>query len=178
MTPFEHPEVFNAPVVDGAAMRGLWKIASGAERVTPVQQVQSPQYAGAYSIVRIEEMVSIEYRVEVITLDDYRWLQAMLAVFRQGQKLRPPKGPRTYKLEDPTIAHLDVRLVTVSKLTKIEHLGKGKHATTIGLSEWKKKVPFGGPPAARPKSEVEQEIERMNSENKALEQQLAAMKKK
>ncbi len=177
-TPFEVPELFNAPTLDGIAMRGQWKLVSGAERVTKLEQVQSPQFAGAFTIVRLEEMVSLEYRVEVITNDDYKWLQTMLQVFRQGQKLRPPKGPRTYKLEDATIAHLEVRLVGVSKLTKIEHVGKGKHVTVIGFGEWKKKVPFGGPPAARPKSEIEQKIEQINAENKALATQLDAMKKK
>lgn len=177
-TPFEVPELYNAPVLDGLPMRGLWKIVGGAERITKLEQVQSPQYAGAFTIVRLEEMVNLEYRVEVITNDDYKWLQTMLAVLRQGQKLRPPKGPRTYKLEDPTIAHLEVRLVGVSKLTKLEHVGKGKHATIIGFGEWKKKVPFGGPPVARPKSEIEQQIEKVNAENKALQDQLAALKKK
>jgi hypothetical protein len=176
-TPFEVPEIYNAPTLDGIAMRGLWKITSGAERITKLEQVQSPQYAGAFTIVRLEEMVNLEYKVEVITNDDYKWLQTMLQVFRQGQKLRAPKGPRTYKLEDPTIAHLEVRLVGLSKLTKLEHVGKGKHVTTIGFGEWKKKVPFGGPPAARPKTELEQKIEELNAENKALATQLATQQK-
>lgn len=162
-TPFEVPENFDAPALDGVQMRGRWKIQGGAERVTKLEQVQSPQYAGAYTLVRLEEMVNITYAVEVITNDDYKWLQTMLQVLRQGQKLRPPKGPRTYKLEDPRIQHLEVRLVGVSKLTDIEHVGKGKHRTIVGFGEWKKKVPFGGPPAARPKTELEEKIERKNN---------------
>lgn len=175
-TPFQIPAAYDTIVLDTVPMRGLWKRAGGGERVQKIEQVQAPGYLGAFTIARLEEMVTLDYEVEVITDADYAWLKTTLQVFRQGMKLRPPKGPRVYKIQDLTVEHCEVDKVVCGRLTPIKHLGKGKHSTFITFAEWKKKVPTGGPPAARPKTDVEQEVERMNAENKALEKQLASLR--
>ena len=176
-TPFEVPRAYDTIALDGVPLRGLVKLTGGGERIQKIEQVQAPGYLGAFTIIRLEEMITIDYSIEVWTNEDYNWLRTFLQVLRQGMKLRPPRGPRVYELQDLSIEHLDIKRVAVGKLTPIKHLGKGKHGTIIGVGEWKKKVPIGGAPSALPKSPVEQEVERMNAENKALAAQLTSLKK-
>lgn len=170
-TPFEVPGAFDVIELDRQPMRGIWKRASGGDRIQKVEQVQSPQYLGAYTMVRLEEMVTLDYEVEVWTIEDYNWLRTMLQVLRQGMKKRV-RGPRVYELQDLTLEHIECKNVVCYKLTGLRHIGKGKHSTVIGFAEWKRKVPVGGPPKAAPKSDLEKQVERMNNENKALQAQL------
>lgn len=176
-TPFEIPQAYDAPTVGGQKMRGMWRLVGGGERAQKVEQVQAPGFLGAFTIVRLEGMVDLEYRVEVWTVEDYNWLRTMLQVFRQGMKLRPPKGPVVYDIQDLAIEHLEIKRAVCAKLTKIEHAGRGKHVTLIGFGEYKKKLPLGGTPAARPQSETEKTIERVNDDLTKMKAELATAQK-
>lgn len=170
-TIYEHPALENVPIPGTRVVR-----TGGGERSQKVEQQQQPGFAGAFTLVKIEDMATVSYRIECADKPARDAVRSFLEVLRKGQKQRP--RPAVYRFSDPALEHNEIRSVVVSSLggwTKADP--SGLWSVEVTFSEWKKRVPVGGAAAPRAKTDTEKQIEALNEQNKQLEKQLAAMNK-
>lgn len=175
----ENPGIYEHPTLDGIPIPGTCVTRQqGGDRDIKVEQQQQPGFAGAFTMVRGEEMALVTYQIECVdkaSRDAVRaWLPAMRAAqkARQGGYLRPT----AFRFSDPALEHCEIRSVIVKTIGGwVRVKPSNKWTIDVTFAEWKKRVPIGGAAGPRAKSEVEKLIEDVNAQNKALEKQLAAM---
>ncbi|MFS8068766.1 MAG: hypothetical protein ACMG6S_20590, partial [Byssovorax sp.] len=92
------------------------------------------------------------------------------AMLRAGTKKRPP---RVYELFDAAVAHNEIKAVSVANVGPLKKIAPSKWAVVVKFTEYRKPKASGGPikPA---QTEQEKLNEALNTENKALEKELAA----
>jgi hypothetical protein len=170
-SPLQSPEQYDYITLDGVKSPGLCIRSSGGERKQKWENQQAPGFAGAFTVFRGEEISTIEYQFQLWEPEHFIAWDSFVATLRAGQKKRPP---RVYDLVDLTIDHNEIKQVAAVSIGRQEKLGPTKWGYTVAFTEYRKRKPIGGVPLPKGKTEIEQKIERLNSENKALGQQLDA----
>jgi len=175
--PDENPTVYEHPTLDDVPIPGTRVVRTqGGDRQMKVEQQQQPGFAGAFTIVKIEEMAALSYAIECADKAARDAVKAWLPAMRAAQKKRPK--PTAFRFYDPALEHNEIKNVVVQQIggwTKDDK--SGKWTVTIAFAEWKKRVPIGGGAAPRAKTEIEKQIEEQNAQGKALRAQLDALGK-
>ncbi|MFO0588839.1 MAG: hypothetical protein U0441_14915 [Polyangiaceae bacterium] len=175
--PSEAPNLWDHPTLEGQPIPGTRVVrTSGGDRSQKVEQQQQPGYAGAFTMVKLEDMATVSYRIECVDKAARDAVKPFLEVLRKGQKQRPK--PAVYRFSDPALEHNEIRSVVVQSIggwTRDEK--RNLYSVDLVLAEWKKRVPVGGPTAPRAKTDIEKQIEALNDENKKLASRLDAMNK-
>ena len=179
--PLDNPTIYEHPTLEGVPIPGTRVVRlQGGDRDMKVEQQQQPGFAGAFTVVRGEEMALMTYRIECADKASRDAVRAWLPAMRAAQKARSGGyfKPTAFRFSDPAIEHNEVKSVVVKTIGGWERTEKSNlWSVTVTFAEWKKRIPVGGGAAPRAKNEIEQKIEDLNNQNKALEKQLAAMNK-
>lgn len=175
--PQDNPTIYEHPTLDSIPIPGTRVVRTGGgERTMKVEQQQQPGFAGAFTLVKIEDMATVSYRIDCADKPARDAVNAWLPAMRAAQKSRPK--PTVFRFYDPALEHNEIRNVIVQRVGGWQKDDKsGMWSVDVALAEWKKRVPIGGAAGPRPKSDIEKQIEDLNAQNKALDAQLAALKK-
>jgi len=180
------PDAFDHPTLDGIPIPGTRVVRlDGGDRDMQVEQQRQPGVAGAFTVVRGEEMMLISYDIECADKKTRDEVNAFLPAMRQAQKRRAFGGvngsffqPTVFRFYDPALEHNEITSVIVKLVGGWRHELPSRMARVkLVFAENKRRVPIGGLAAPRPKSEIETQIAAINESNKALEKQLATMQK-
>lgn len=164
---YEHPTLDNIPIPGTRVVR-----TGGGERTMKVEQQQQPGFAGAFTLVKMEDMATVSYRIDCADKPARDAVNAWLPAMRAAQKSWPK--PTVFRLYDPALEHNEIRNVIVQKVGGWQKEYKsGMWSVDIALAEWKKRVPIGGVAKPRPKSEAEKEIEQLKPVRYRLSGQVA-----
>lgn len=184
--PEDNPTIWEHPTLEGIPMPGTRVVRTGGgDRELKIEQAQQVGYAGAFTAVRGEEMVVIGYRIECADRATREAVKPWLQVMRLGQEKRGVGTtgqifkPAVYRFYDPALEHNKINSVVVHKIGGWYRPSEKSNlwAVDVSFKEWKKSVKIGGAVAPRAKSEMEQKIDDLNTQNKVLEKQLAAVGK-
>lgn len=170
-TLYEHPTLENVPIPGTRVVR-----TGGGERSQKVEQQQQPGFAGAFTLVKLEDMATVSYRIECADKPAWEAVIPFLQVLRKGMRQRPK--PAQYRFSDPALEHNEIRSVVVQSiggLTKTDP--SGLWSVEVTFAEWKKRVPVGGPTAPRDDSEFDNKVKGLNARDAAADKAYDAMKK-
>jgi hypothetical protein len=156
-------------------------------RAVEIQDMQQPGFAGSVALQKLEKIWTGTYRYRMWTqqeyIDDKVFIKILRAGMKKGQSATGPFGSgrraRVWRLSDPRIAELDIVFVTVEHIGTLEPKGAGKWEREIKFHEWKKPIqlPLLKVEATAADKEADRLIALQVAENKALQEQLAALKK-
>lgn len=167
-TVYEHPTIGNFPIPGTRVVR-----TAGGERSMKVEQQQQPGFAGAFTIVKIEDMATITYRIDCADKPARDAVKAWLPAMRAAQKARPK--PTAFAFYDPALEHNEIKNVIVQLVGGWDHNEKsGMWSVNITFAEWKKRVPVGGGAAPRAKNANEEKMEKNKERIAQREAVLAA----
>lgn len=184
--PLDNPEIWTRPTLDGVPIPGTRVVmTSETARAMKVEQAQQVGYAGAFTAVRGEEMPTLDYRIECADQATRAAVRTWLEVMRIGQKQRAQGTvgsifkPATYRFQDAHVEHLEIKLVICARIGRWYRPNERSNlwAVNVSFAENKKPIKIGGTTAPRAKTEVEQKIEELNAQNKALEKHLESLGK-
>lgn len=169
--PIQEPTLYDYITLSGTRSPGLCVLEGGGDRSQKWDSQQAPGFAGAITIFKGEEIGEVSYQFILWKVEHFKAWDDFAAMLRAGTKKRPP---RVYDLSDPAVSHNEIKAVAVASVGAMKKIGPSKWGPVVKFTEYRKPKPTGGPikPA---QTAQEKENEALNTENKALDKQLAAM---
>ena len=171
MTPLEQPYVYDTITLDQQLVALACIIKGGGGRTVEFQNQQAPGFGGAFTVMRMEQISTVDYEFHMWLPVHFQAWDRLVAMLNAGRKKRPP---RVYKLGDLRLAGTEITDIACVGIGPQFIVTPGKWGRVVKFTEYRKRRPIGGPLA--PKSAREEKIDALNTENKALEVQLAAAK--
>lgn len=181
--PEDNPTIWEHPTLDGIPMPGTRVVRTGGgERELKIEQAQQVGFAGAFTAVRGEEMVTISYRIECADKATRAAVVPWLVVMRMGQEKKATGSvgqifkPAVYRFYDPALEHNRIGSVVVHKIGGWYRPNEKSNlwAVDVSFKEWKKSVKIGGTVAPRAKSDRENAIEGIETRKAEVKKALQA----
>lgn len=173
--PWTTPGLYDRITLDGEEVACLAMI-DGGDRTSPIEQQQSPGYAGAYTLAKWERLSEVTYEFRMWEPEHLTTMRAWIARLHAGRKKRP--HPKVWRLGDRRLEHNAITQVcteTISRLIQPE-AGVQLYVFRVVFKEYGKRRPLGGV-ALPAKTETDKQIEFVAAQNAALAKQLDALAK-
>jgi hypothetical protein len=149
---------------------GLAILRSGGNQHEDIQDMGQPLTRGKNTLVRATDNIVAEYEIRLWLPEHFTAWDTFEAMLFEGKSRTP--NPRTYTFIDPRVPRLTMVIVEDIGPEMIVARG-GPWYHTVKFHQWQRIRMYGGP-AQAPKNPVEQAIESLSAQNRALDQQLAA----
>jgi hypothetical protein len=139
--PITNPTANDRITLDGKEVPVLCERMEGGDRKQAVEQHRSPGYAGAYTVVKGEDLSAVTYRFHLWKPRHFQDFRPWLDTFKAAMKKRPP---RVFTLGDPSVAHNEIKQVIIGSMSARVTVARGRYAYDIGFHEYRKRRPIGG----------------------------------